>query len=65
MDPKMMMHDGYSPLPRACRFNSCKIFGEEDDDKCRRLRMALLRFGLRIINSMGRRSPNYGYLGVV
>jgi hypothetical protein len=25
-----MMDDGYSPLPHACRFNSYRIFGEED-----------------------------------
>lgn len=25
-----MIHDGYNPLPLACRFNSCKNYGEED-----------------------------------
>jgi hypothetical protein len=27
-----MMRDVYSPLPHACRFNSCKICGEGDVD---------------------------------
>jgi hypothetical protein len=30
MHPRTMTRDGYSPLPHACRFNSCKIFGVED-----------------------------------